>query len=401
MVAALVGTLTSNPGSLSTGLDDRISHVLLGALFSGSVLCLVRSLPRRRPNPLAEAGIAVVASAVFLVATELLQNLVANREPEMEDALADGLGLLLAVLGLSTVFALRPEDADRVAAWYSGLAVVTAVVSIGATLAFRDRDIGETWPAVPGVETACIDRHVTGRAAIGAASIDPAPKTTGAAAGPVLAIDLATEPPRLDSALTTDPLIAIDGATQESGRGLRFDDPTDRAGSLGPMTELSTRLAAEQRFSVEIWFRPDDLPQRGPTRLLTLSDGLEPEDVDLHLGVHRRRLSVRIQTDCGPLWFLAGRLSTAATHAAVTYDRGLLRIHLDGRPVAQNELADADLSAWDRDHPLTIGNETTGDRAFRGLVAAIEIHDRALTPAQVAAAAADPERRAAIDDAGP
>lgn len=399
MVAALVGTLTSNPGSLSTGLDDRISHLLLGALFSGSVLCLVRALPRRRPNLLAEAGVAIAASVAFLVATELLQNLVANREPEMEDALADGLGLLLAVWGLSAVFALRPADADRVAAWYTGLAVVTAVISIVATLAFRGEDIGETWPNVPGGESTCIDRHVTGRAA-GTAPTD-ADAAAVPATGPVLAIDLATDPPSVDSTLNADPLIVIDGATREPGQGLRFDDPTDRARSLGPATALSTRLAAGERFSVGIWFRPDDLPQRGPTRLVTLSDGLQPEDVDLHLGVHRRRFSVRIRTDCGPLWFLAGRLSATATHAAVTYDRGRLLIYLDGRTVARIELADGDLSDWDRDHPLTIGNETTGDRAFRGLVAAIEFHDRVLTPAQVEAAADDPERRAALDAAGP
>ena len=45
-----------------------------------------------------------------------------------------------------------------------------------------------------------------------------------------------------------------------------------------------------------------------------------------------------------------------------------------------------DLALWDEAYPLAIGNNPTGDRAWQGTVASIDIADAALSPAQVAAA---------------
>ncbi len=137
--------------------------------------------------------------------------------------------------------------------------------------------------------------------------------------------------------------------------------------------------------------RSDDLSQNGPTRIVTISDGTERTQVDVHLGEEKHALSVRLRASCGEFnWTLVDGVfdsSEKFEHVALTFADGIERIYVQGRLVEATRF-DGDLSGWNRHYPLVIGNEANRDRPFLGVVALVAVYDRALPASEVAANAA-------------
>ena len=67
-----------------------------------------------------------------------------------------------------------------------------------------------------------------------------------------------------------------------------------------------------------------------------------------------------------------------------------MQLYLDGELVGAVGLRPGGLGNWDDDFPLTIGNETTGDRPFDGDVLEVAFYDRALSDAEIEDLAATP-----------
>jgi hypothetical protein len=109
--------------------------------------------------------------------------------------------------------------------------------------------------------------------------------------------------------------------------------------------------------------------------------------VNFHLGQDRQCLSVRVNAGGDEAaWLLFDDVFARrqrAWHVVATYDRGTVRLFVDGEERYEEDLPDADLSRWSRDYPLLVGNEATRDRPFRGEVYLVALYDRALDEDEV------------------
>jgi concanavalin A-like lectin/glucanase superfamily protein len=143
-------------------------------------------------------------------------------------------------------------------------------------------------------------------------------------------------------------------------------------------------------LTLEAWVRSGDLAQRGPARIATVSEGIERDQVSVHLGVEGRALSVRLRASCGFNWWTVPDAFTsraAPVHVAVTFAGRVQRTYVQGRLV-QGVRLDGRLGRWEPEYPLVVGNEATMDRPLYGDVLLVAAYDRALSAAEVARNAA-------------
>ena len=157
--------------------------------------------------------------------------------------------------------------------------------------------------------------------------------------------------------------------------------------------ELVRRVGSTNELTLSTWFRAARLDQDGPARIVTISEGPDYHEVNVHLGLEQRTLTARIRNECH--LFLQFRAvdvlnDTALHHVALTHVPGWIEIFLDGVRVGAVGLPRGGLGNWDEDFPLTIGNEATGDRPFDGDVLEVAFYDRALSDAEIEDLAATP-----------
>ena len=140
-------------------------------------------------------------------------------------------------------------------------------------------------------------------------------------------------------------------------------------------------------MTLEDWITPANSSQKGPARILSFSSGTSERNFTL--GQNGNRYDVRFRTtssDANGSPSLESQGSTARptlTHLVYTRDaRGKARIYLDGE---ENNLLDVkgDLSNWQDDFKLVVGNETSGDRPWLGTLHLLAIYDRALSPDEI------------------
>jgi VanZ family protein len=105
-----------------------------------------------------------------------------------------------------------------------------------------------------------------------------------------------------------------------------------------PPRELVAAMAATGAFSVEAWFRPESLSQRGPARIVSVSRGVSNRSFTL--GQEHDELVFRVRTGVsGPngsypaLEAGSSRLTTNLHHVVATYANGVSRLYLDGKPL--------------------------------------------------------------------
>ncbi|MHC5055992.1 MAG: LamG domain-containing protein [Planctomycetota bacterium] len=182
------------------------------------------------------------------------------------------------------------------------------------------------------------------------------------------------------------------GPVASTVEGVRIDDG-GRLVSSGAGRVLTERFRAEGAFTLEAIVTPADAEHSGPARIVGVSwDG---QARNFTLGQERSRWGVRMRTSAedrnGHLHeFHTEGLVPERVHVAVTFDGRAIRLYVDGRLAEKKEGVDGDLDAWDPSFPLILGNESRDTRDWAGVVRFVAFYDRALTTAQVAAAAADP-----------
>lgn len=197
-----------------------------------------------------------------------------------------------------------------------------------------------------------------------------------------------------------------DPQSVEWGRGTL----TIKASTLIATPEPATKLIMEARQSnaltIEAWVTPADVQQGGPARIVTLS--ADPTHRNVTLGQEKESIELRLRSTkrdqngmpatAGPAKALAPRL----THLVATRDpAGTTVLYVDGKESRQ-ESVPGELTNWDAKHRLSLANEITGDRPWKGRLHLVAIYGRALSAAEVrqnfaagADATIDPEARAA------
>lgn len=147
---------------------------------------------------------------------------------------------------------------------------------------------------------------------------------------------------------------------------------------------LHERLQGAAGLTIAVHVRSDTLFQQGPARIISLSNG--PAERNFTLGQQRDAAVLRLRTPVtgqngsdpqtsapGVIW------PGEDVFLVATYDGAAFRIYADGVLAGERALAAGDFAGWAPDHVLIYGNETTGDRPWRGQLYDAAIFDRALT----------------------
>jgi hypothetical protein len=179
-----------------------------------------------------------------------------------------------------------------------------------------------------------------------------------------------------------------DSVTWGADGGLVFEAGGAMVGSTRPAGDLAGAVAASDEVTVEAWFAPSELPQEGPARVLTVSEGTAPDDVNVHLGIEERGVSFRVRTDCDFFnWTRTGGVLDEGVmhHVVASYRPGEMTIWVDGALATTDRTPVGVTDDWDPTAHLYLGDEATADRPFLGTIRRAAVYDRVLTGPEVAA----------------
>lgn len=185
-----------------------------------------------------------------------------------------------------------------------------------------------------------------------------------------------------------------EGAVWLSGGGLAVTEPTSIVSST-PATRLIEASQAGAEFSVELWIKPANVSQDGPARIFTISAsplarnftvgqgkfGDHPADVfDFRL----RTSSTQTDNNGEPSTTTeAGVATTGLTHLVYAHDaRGLVSVSVGGSSV-MTKTVDGDLSNWNANYKLGLGNEFGGGRPWLGEFYRVAYYSCALSRSDV------------------
>ena len=356
-------------GDRVLGAGHLIASFILTALVYLWLVTTFPELPARRT-----AAIAFGAGAGFGLLVELSQFPVPEREPQVADAVLDVAGSALAVAALATVsrpVLRRPQVPVIAGAFGVMLMASTAAAAV--------------WGTTESPAEARCPGNVADEALRTVAPARLRHEATDRIDAGLVALYEFEDEPADDDAGPLD-LVARGEVDHVEPHGVRFADDDAVMSTPGPAEQVADSI--DEQFTVEAWVHPDRLTQSGPARIVSSSDGVEMTAVNFHLGQDRHCLSVRVNAGGDEAaWLLFDDVFARrqrAWHVVATYDRGTVRLFVDGEERYEEDLPDADLSRWSRDYPLLVGNEATRDRPFRGEVYLVAVYDRALSASEVA-----------------
>jgi hypothetical protein len=331
---------TPEPDELTREIDPVLGHALVFAAIAATALALVG--PRRRGAP----GGVIVVGILGGIAVEISQELADSpRGFQLIDIAADTVGVAVGV-GI-VVLADRVLRRPRLVA---GLVAVgsSALLLAITTVAVIGPDELRELRACRGVSELTADRTVL--------RIDPRTVVIPGDRDGTAALEAQLAPLR-------------------TGDGYRFSGA--EAAGLDDARHLLCALRQADGFALTARLLDVAPDQRGPARVVTLSNSTSEAAIDLQLGVDGDEFRLRVRD--GPWW--VHEWSLPGVHAGpvvveVRYLDGLLTVRVDGRLVHEQTL-DPDLGSWSYERPLTIGDEHTGNRPLTATIAQLEV--RALT----------------------
>jgi hypothetical protein len=162
-------------------------------------------------------------------------------------------------------------------------------------------------------------------------------------------------------------------------------------GSTTASKKLYDLVNATGEYSIEAWVAPANVTQDGPSRIITYSGGTTSRNFMLGQTLYQYDfLNRSADTDQNGM----PSLSTAAAdedlqatlqHVVATYDpTNGRRIYVNGKFTDDvDSVPGGVLSAWDNTFAFALGSEVDNTNKWAGTVRFVEIHNRALTPAQV------------------
>lgn len=152
---------------------------------------------------------------------------------------------------------------------------------------------------------------------------------------------------------------------------------------------LHDRLAGGSSISVVVDMESYRFFQQGPARIVSFSRDAGARNFTI--GQQRDALAFRLRTpgtgENGSKPATMARWTIRPGERRVftaTYDGAAFRIFADGALAAERRMAAGGFDTWSRDHTLLFGNETNGDRPWRGRLYEVAIYDRALSADEAA-----------------
>jgi hypothetical protein len=160
--------------------------------------------------------------------------------------------------------------------------------------------------------------------------------------------------------------------------------------STSTSQKLAAMIQSSGEYSLEVWVAPANVAQKN-AYIVSYSGSNTTRDATLGQSTMqyegRARSSTTDTNGTPPLitTTASGAAQAALQHVVLTYDP------VNGQNIYVNGVStgDADpakggsLANWDSTFALVLGNETTGQRQWLGVIKFVAIHNRALTPAQI------------------
>ena len=182
-------------------------------------------------------------------------------------------------------------------------------------------------------------------------------------------------------------LICENGATVETAPpGLAFRSPGLARADVP--SSFARRLAEAGTMTIEMTLAPGRVAQSGPARILTQSAG--PYSRNFTIGQDRDALVLRFRTSDADRNGRNNKITlpgvftdTDEIRLELTHDRTGTTVTVQGTETFKASDARADFTAWNDGFDLFVGNESTGDRPWLGVVRRLVIAGGPDAPALV------------------
>lgn len=173
--------------------------------------------------------------------------------------------------------------------------------------------------------------------------------------------------------------------------GLRVIDGKAQA-ATSTSRKLYDLISGTGEYTIETWVVPENVSQEGPAIMVSYSGSTEVRNFTLGQTLYNYDFLQRSSTTDGngnPALSTADadeRLQTTLQHAVVTFDPiNGRKIYVNGEFTGDLDTVDiGNLNEWDSSYALVIGNEVSSDRQWKGNIRMLAIHNRALTPEDIA-----------------
>ena len=194
------------------------------------------------------------------------------------------------------------------------------------------------------------------------------------------------------SGVTPEADLTLSGnVTWSSAWGLSFAQGGAAQASTSSSQKFANMIQSTGEYSIEVWAAPANVTQTNAwlvsysgsntTRNMTLGQAAEQYE-----GFARSSSTSTAGTPPLVTTTANGAAQAAMQHIVLTYDP------INGQKIYVNGVWTGDkdpspggsLANWDSTFALVLGNETTGQRQWQGLIQFLGIYNTALTPAQVA-----------------
>jgi hypothetical protein len=193
------------------------------------------------------------------------------------------------------------------------------------------------------------------------------------------------------SGVTPEADLSLSGnVTWVGGWGINIGMGGKAQASTSASQKIAAMIQSSGEYSIEVWAAPADVTQTNAW-ILSYSGSNTSRDMTLGQAAMQyqgfARSSTTSTAGTPPLitTTATGAAQAALQHVVLTYDP------VAGQKIYVNGVytGDADPSKggtfanWDSTFALVLGNETTGQRQWQGVIKFAAIHNRALTPAQI------------------
>ncbi len=176
------------------------------------------------------------------------------------------------------------------------------------------------------------------------------------------------------------------------GWGLRFNGGTAKAqGQVASSEKLATAIKRSSEYSIEAWVVPGNVTQDDSARIVSYSASSSQRNFTLGQTLYSYDFLHRSSSTSvnGMPAFSTDNerevLQASQQHVVATYDvQNGRRIYVNGELIPDAETASpGSLNDWDENFALVLGNETSSDQPWQGVIRMLAIHDRALSLAQI------------------
>lgn len=174
------------------------------------------------------------------------------------------------------------------------------------------------------------------------------------------------------------------------GWGVRFGPNSRAQASTSTSSKLHQLITATSEYSVEAWVAPGNVTQE-EAHIVSYSGGNSARNFTLGQTLYNYDALVRFsETDGNGNPALSTPdadevLQATLQHVVMTFDPTNGRqLFVNGARIDVADPAGGNLNDWDDTFAFVLGNEVSGDRQFQGVLRLVAIHNRALTPGQIA-----------------